>query len=189
MYINPKKLLTLPNPYNALLLLAIKQNHTEGVSDVVAQLIQDDQEVQNLIDSGYIKIIKGKKNQSDIEKYRLDKKGKEFLEDLDEADVTEDTVKIRDWMAKVYLDMGKKVGNKKRLAYGLQAFSEHTGIYKNDLAKLIKRFLEDEDNMGWNNIAEKALFSSTNIYSRKFNINECRLFDYLQKIKNFKYGS
>lgn len=187
MYLNHKKILELGlAPWQILLLDVARQNKKDNnLEDIIASYIVEDSMYEDMIESNLLKYIKGNKKDSDFSKLRIGKRGKEILEKIQEADVTDDIIKIRDWMVLEYQKRDKKAGNKKRLSEGLAQFSAETSITKNHLATLILEFLSDDDNMEYNNIAEKALFSSKNIYSRKFNINECRLFSFYEKRKEY----
>ena len=130
------------------------------------------------LEKGYIKLNKAKKGLSDGARIRITKEGRAALDEYFKPEVDNNTVIIADWVADFYLKSDKKIGNKKRFTLGLQQFSDQTGIFNKDLAKLIKYFIEDEKNMKWNNILENMLFDNKNLYSRKFYLKSCRLYQY-----------
>ena len=115
MYVNPKNLFKLGNPVNVLILLLAKQATTKNdMSEYIASLVSDDQELDKLIEEDYLKKIKGTKKLNEFQKIRLGKKGTKFLNDLDEPDVEEQDITIFNWLKNIYLKRGKTVGNGKR---------------------------------------------------------------------------
>ena len=56
MYVNPKNLFKLGNPVNVLILLLAKQATTKNdMSEYIASLVSDDQELDKLIEEDYLK--------------------------------------------------------------------------------------------------------------------------------------
>jgi len=169
-------------PLDFLFLQAVKQQKTEKISEFVVMLM-DDESYEMLIEMGVVHKIKGTKGMTEIERIRLTPKGNDLLEELQVALVTEEDLIIRDWLIKMYTSMDKMIGNKKRVGTGIAQFRGHTGIEKNALALLLKTFLTDQANMEYNNKLEKVFYSSNSVFSTRFNIDECRLYDYYLKNK------
>lgn len=166
--------------YDTVRLQAIKQNK-KGRSEAVLETIMDDSIIKYYEENGYIWYVKGKKTDSELKKMRLTKKGLKLLEDIETPDKEEQDVMLMKWLVEKYEKHGKMIGNKKRIVSGIAHFRSHTGIEKNHLSFLIAAFVGDSHNMKYNNKLEKAFFSSENSYSRKFNIDECRLWAYYKK--------
>lgn len=172
-------------PNQMVLLQAIKQNSTEDLSNLIPMLIQSDRDLEKLKEGGYIKLIKGKKGQSEFERLRIDSKGTKLLEDVQTAETEDQDIQLRDWLVQFYKSEDKLIGNKKRIASGIAHFRKHTNIEKNSLALLLKTFIFDSENMEYNNKLEKVFYSSNNVFSRRFNIDECRLYTYYEKRKDW----
>lgn len=172
-------------PNQMVLLQAIKQNSTEDLSNLIPMLIQSDRDLEKLKEGGYIKLIKGKKGQSEFERLRIDSKGTKLLEDIQTAETEDQDIQLRDWLVKFYKSEDKLIGNKKRIASGIAHFRKYTNIEKNSLAFLLKTFIFDSENMEYNNKLEKVFYSSNNVFSRRFNIDECRLYTYYEKRKDW----
>lgn len=172
-------------PVMVLGLQMIKQNKTEELSTNIAEWfdILTEDEKSWLEDHTYY--IKGKPYEGQFEKIRLTDKGVKFLDDVQIAQVQEWHIVLADWVATMYKSQDKKVGNKKRLATGLAQFGAETSIIKNDLALLWREFLSDDEQMEYSHVAENVIFSSKSIYSRKFNLEECRLQTYYRQRKNY----
>ena len=183
MYVNFQLLLDRDLfPQDLIFLQAVKQQKTEDISNFVA-MVMDDERYNFLTKKDYITQIKGTKNMSEIERIRLTKKGVKLLNELQVSMVTEEDLVLRDWLIEKYNDMGKIVGNKTKIGTGIAQFRGHTGIDKNKLAYLLQTFINDVDNMEYNQKLEKVLYSSKSVFATRFNINECRLNDYYLKNK------
>ena len=195
MYINVKNLFSLKNPLSLPLLLVLRHATKKDVSEQIAMLI-DDLALEELINDGFVKSIKGTKDSNELQKLRLDKKGTAFLNSLQDPEVEEQDVLMFNWLKGVYLNEGKKVGNGKNTQRLIAAFREHSGIEKNHLAFLCNTFLKDEDNMQWNNVLEYAFFKPKNVFSVRFVLEDSRLYKYFknreqyftEKFKTIKNG-
>lgn len=168
-----------PNEY--LILQAAYQNSFEDTSEVISLLVTDDQRFEDLINSGYLKYIKGTKKQNQLQKLRIDKKGKKLLEDVESTDVTEEDLKIADWLINLYKKEGKEIGNKKKTKEYIANFRINSGINKNKLAYLCQKFLYD--NLENSNKLEYVFFKPKGVYNTRFDINESWLYRYYEKNK------
>lgn len=171
-------------PQDILFLHAVKQRSSKGSVDHVA-MTMDDERYEFLLQKELIHLIKGTKKMSDIEKIRLTTKGTKFLHDVSTAEVTEEDIVIRDWLVKIFRDMGKSIGNKKRIGTGIAQFRVITGIDRNKLSFLLKTFVTDEENMEYNHKLQNAFYPDIRDHTPKFNIDDCRLYDYYIRKKNF----
>lgn len=146
-------------PEYLIQLLAIKQKQTEEINSDILRHFEE---------LGYISYTKGKKNQDKRELVRLSDKGKKILKDIstDSKDWTEDEEVLYDWLSKYYEERGKQVGNPNRVKKLLRWFSVETGIYKNNLIKLIVDFLKDEYVDEESKVLEFILFYPKKIHNR-----------------------
>lgn len=185
MFVNVKKLFSLPNPLMLPLLLVLKQAAKRDVTSQIVNLVLSDEDVDILEKNGYIKYIKGKKTDSHIERMRLDKKGTQFLNELDEPDVEEQDVKIFDWLSSIYKKRGKEIGNGKKTQRLIASFREKSGIEKNHLAYLCNSFINDDEQQEWSFKLEFVFWKPTNLFQTKFVLEDSRLWKYYNKRKNY----
>lgn len=185
MYINTDNLFKLPNPLMLPLLLVLKQAHKKDMSEKIAALISDDNEIQEMADKGYIKYIKGTAKQTSLQKMRLGQKGTDFLNTLDEPDVEDQDVKIFDWLAGIYKSKDKKIGNGKKTKRLIASFREKSGIEKNHLAYLCNAFINDEAQQEWSFMLEYVFWKPKNIFQTKFVLEDSRLWRYYNDNKEY----
>jgi hypothetical protein len=184
MYINFKMLESKGLSYSDLVLLqASKQNRVEALSAVIEKF--SDLDIEPLKERGYLTHIAGKKKDSEASKLRLTKKGVTLLEILETPEVTEEDLMLYDWMADVYVNLGKEIGNKKKTKMYVALFRAHSGIEKNCLATLLDLFVKDEDNMEYNHKLEYAFFKPATVYQVKFELEQSRLYQYYLSYKSF----
>ena len=135
--------------YELPILQLIKQNKTEDLSNEIKFQVEDTQFIEKWLNIGYIEVIKGKKCQTEYQKLRTTKLGNKVLEDIGTADITEDSLKIFDWISELYKQSGKDLGNQKKTKQFIAQFSKESGIEKNSLAFLIQSFVNDESQFDW----------------------------------------
>lgn len=184
MYINTKNLFKI-NPLMLPLLLVLKKAGKEDVSGIITQLIFDDAELEELMKNDYIKEIKGKPKDNELQKLRLTSKGTKFLNSLSDPDVLEEDVQVFNWLKSAYVSEGKQVGNSKATQRYVAAFREHSGISKNHLAFLCNAFLKDENNMEYNNVLEYAFWKPKNVFSVRFVLEDSRIYKYYLNRKEY----
>lgn len=186
MYINFKYALGKGlSPHDILTLQTIKQMKFENeLETILSGLLQDDR-LDFFVEQDYVTQIKGSKGDSEIARLRLTKKGMKLLDNIECADVNEDSIIIFEWLKKIYSgEEDKFVGNGRRTKQGIAQFSAETGIAKNQLSFLIKTFLQS-DSFEFSYKLENVFFSNKNLYSRKFDLEECRLYTFYLKKKEW----
>lgn len=184
MYINFDVLEHKNLSIDDLMLLQIaKQSKTEDLSRHISKYPWD--RVEFLLSIGYLTEIKGSKKSPRHSKIRLSKKGNTTLNDIETPEVSPEDIILFDWISKVYIDLGKEIGNKKKTKMYIALFRVNSGIEKNCLATLIEHFVNDEDNMEYNFKLEYAFFKPTNVFQVKFDIEQSRLYRYYLKRKDY----
>lgn len=184
MYINIKLLKQKGyNSIDLLFLQLINQNKMEDVSEEIALIY--DKVIDYLPIDDLVYTIKGTKKQNVFQKMRLTRKGKELIDNLTTPDIIEEDITIYEWLKNFYIENDKIIGNKRQIKKGIAGFRAESQITKNKLAFLLKIFLSDEDNMKYNNKLENVFFDNKNLYSKKFYIDSCRLYQYYLKNKYF----
>lgn len=157
-------------------LCALKQNNTtylEANSDTLEQLEYE----------GLVKEIKGFKKLSKYEKVRISDEGKKLLEKLEGIEVSEDTEIIFNWLSDYYKGLGKEVGNASKTKRWIEHFAQKSGIKRNNLVKLCKAFVSDENNMEYSHRLEYIVFKPKTVYQTKFSLEDSRLFQFYMKSK------
>src|SRR5690606_13854697 len=99
---------------------------------VLAGLLQDDR-LDFFVEQGYVTQIKGGKNDSEISKLRLTKKGNTLLSDCQIPEILEEDLTVFEWLKNMYLSSDKEVGNAKKTKFLIALFRVHSGISKNKL--------------------------------------------------------
>lgn len=140
MYINFNKFKLLDlSEIQVFLLCAIKNK-------AVDYLQEHFEEHREYFESkGFVKYIKGKKDTPKYELVRLDKKGEKLLKELSSSlEVSEDNKRLGEWLITFYKNRkGGIVKNKTETLRRLQWFSDQTGLERNDLAVLLKLYIQD----------------------------------------------
>ncbi len=178
MYINFKVLnSSLLHVEDIVFLLAIKQRETEFLIETYWKESYDRLEARSFIE--YIKSIK--KSDHRYTGLRLSKAGKNFLEAIGEAEATEEDKKVCEWLKSHYKKIGKDIGNGAKTLRHIRDFRIKSGIEKNNLIKLMLAFLNDEENMMYNNVLEYAFYKAPTAFETRFNLEESRLYKYYIK--------
>ena len=130
-----------------------------------------------------VKHVKGRKNDTWFDTVRLDKAGKELLKDLTEAEVSEDDIKIFDWLSNHYKKIGKEIGNGAKTKRHIRDFRIKSGIVKNNLIRLCYAFVSDESQMEYSHKLEYIFYKPKTVFETRFNLEESRLYQYYMKNK------
>lgn len=179
MYINFKILQSRKMTINEVgMLLAIKQNKTEDLSEYLSEFLTED--VQNRFEeTGYVGYVKTKSTKDTIYKLiRTTTKANTFLSDIETPEIEAQDLKIFDWLFKVYVGTDRVVGNAKKTKMFIALFRAHSGIEKNQLAFLLKTFINDPEQFEWSKKLEFLFFKGASVFSTKFDIEQSRLYQY-----------
>lgn len=118
-----------------------KQARIENVSDVLSQYLPI---VEDLVDKGYLELIKGKKGENDFQRIRSTKLGNEVLDLISTPIVQDEHLKMRDYLIQIYLnheDTERVVGNKKLIATYIGVLQNHLCITIYEFYYLCEYFL------------------------------------------------
>ena len=184
MYINLSVFLSSKlEPSDLLFLATINQTHTDWL-------------IENLNEDRYkrfealslLKHIKQKsKKEHQYVSLRLSDEGKNLLSELEEAEVEEQDKKVGEWLINHYKQIGKQVGNSKRLFRHIRDFRIKSGIEKNNLIRVCLDFISDEDNMLYNNVLEFAFYKPLAAFQTRFQLEDSIIYKhYLKKEEYFK---
>jgi hypothetical protein len=162
-------------------LAAIKQNETEFL---LKNLKEDDYNRFKTL--SLVKHVKVKKKDEHLYvSLRLDKKGSDLLENLSTAEVTEDSLRIFEWIKQIYLSAGKSLGNQKKTKTFIAQFTAESGIEKNCLAFLIQTFVNDEKEMEFSKVLQYLFFKGESVFNVRFDLHASRLYQYYLKNENY----
>lgn len=184
MYVNLDNLFTI-DPKLLPLLLVLKHVPKIDVSDKLAMVVPDDQVLGDMVEKGYVKYVKGKKGQSELERLRLGVKGTAYLNSLEEPMVEDQDIKIFDWLSEKYKKMDKQIGNGKKTKIYIASFREKSGIEGNHLAILCQAFISDESEQEYSFKLQNVFWKPDNVYQTRFVLEDSRLYKYYLKNKGF----
>jgi hypothetical protein len=165
------------------LLQILHQNKTEDMSELL-ESYNGDLDVLN--EKGLLSEVKAKSKQESVYKrLRLSKKGSELLNNLSIVDIDEDSLKIYDWIAEIYKQSGKELGNQKKTKQFIAQFSKESGIHKNSLAFLIQSFVNDESQFEWSKVLQYLFFKGDSVFAIRFDLHSSKLYQYYLKNENY----
>jgi hypothetical protein len=186
MYINFKILSTKGlSPIDVVNLQTISQNKFDNLGEIITKNIPLDL-IEKYQEMGYISFVKEKNKKDTLQnRVRLSTKGSEALENIQTPEITEDDLKIFEWVKNIYIKENKEIGNEKRTKMYVAQFSKESGIVQNSLAFLIKTFLSDEKEFLYSQRMQYLFFKGDTLFSTKFDLHSSRLFQYYNKNKIF----
>ena len=135
---------------------------------------------------GFLSEVKAKNKQESVYKrLRLSKKGREVLDAIETPEVTEDSLRIFEWIKQIYISAGKDLGNQKKTKMFIAQFSAESGIQRNALAFLIQSFINDESQFEWSKTLQYLFFRGDSVFNIKFDLHSSRLYQYYLKNQNY----
>ena len=121
------------------------------------------------------------KAQKELDLIRTSKKGNEWIDDINTADVCEDTLKIYNWVENIYLSTNREIGNKKRTKQCIAQFSKESTITRNHVAFLIQSFINTESEFDWSKKLQFLFFKGESLFSIRFDLHSSRLYQFYLK--------
>ena len=115
----------------------------------------------------------------------MSKKGREVLDAIETPEVTEDSLRIFEWIKQIYISAGKDLGNQKKTKMFIAQFSAESGIQRNALAFLIQSFINDESQFEWSKVLQYLFFKGESVFNIKFDLHSSRLYQYYLKNQNY----
>lgn len=186
MYINTNLLKSrnLSLPEFAVLCL-LRQNKFENNLDILETELNIDV-LKKFEDLNLIEQVKRKnKAQNELELIRTSKKGNEWIDDINTAEICEDTLKIYNWIESIYLSTNREIGNKKKTKQFIAQFSKESGITKNHFAFLIQSFINTDSEFEWSKKLQFLFFKGDSLFSVHFDLSASRLYQFYQKNENY----
>lgn len=187
MYINYKLLFESGlSPADYHVLVAAKISQIEDMEAVLAMLVQEDSMLEKLLEKRYIRLIKGKKGDSELARVRIDKKGSELLENLSIPEVTQGDLDMYDYLVGIYIsheDEDRIVGNKKKVKLYCAILRNHLSLSLHQFYWLCWMFL---DEYKFTKKLENVFFDSNKNRYGKFinNIEDSPLYQWYDENKD-----
>lgn len=184
MYINFKLLKEKGLSVQELFTLQIiKQLKTEPERvDDLAMTLTDDF-IEDMSKRSLITKIKGKKKDLELSKYRLSSKGSKLLEDLQTPLVTEADIIVFEWLRDLYLKSDKEIGSESKCRKLIAWFRSESGIDKNRLITLCKKFTDDEDRMEYSKVLQFVFWKPENHFQTSPKLEDSKLWLYYEKYR------
>jgi hypothetical protein len=171
------------NLQQVALLQILHQAKNEDVSEWL-ESYNGDLDVLN--EKSFLSEVKAKNKQESVYKrIRLSKKGREVLDAIETPEVTEDSLRIFEWIKQIYISAGKDLGNQKKTKMFIAQFSAESGIQRNALAFLIQSFINDESHFEWSKVLQYLFFKGESVFNIKFDLHSSRLYQYYLKNQNY----
>lgn len=167
------------------LLCLLRQNRTENSCPSQIKYLEENLTeaiIEKFRGLGLIEEVNRKnKAQMYSELLRTTKKGNNWLEDFETADVDEDSLKIYRWVESIYLNTDREIGNKRKTKAFIAQFTKESGISRNHLAFLIQTFINTESEFEWSKKLQFLFFKGDSVFSVKFDLESSRLYQFYQK--------
>lgn len=167
------------------LYLILKQAGKRDVSEELKKLNTAEEDLKKLEETEMITYIKGNKKQNLLQKMRLTKKSKKYLDSLDEVEVSEEDLQFFEWLKGIYIKRDKKIGNGAKTKRLIAQFREKSGIEKNHLATLCNHFINNDDEQEWSFMLEYIFWKPVNVFQTKFALDQSRLYQYYLDKKEY----
>ena len=164
------------------LLSIIRQNKKEDLGEYLQGSLKETS-YDRFFELKLIEEIKTGKTR--FERLRLSKKGQSWLDEIETPEITENDLTIYEWLASVYVETGREVGNAKKAKTFISLFRAQSGIEKKSLALLCKMFIEDDSQFEWSKKLEFLFFKPPNVFSVKFDLQQSRLYQYYLNKQNY----
>lgn len=166
-------------------LCLIRQQKFENNTEILESEVNGDV-LEKLKALGLVEYVSRKnKAQKELDLIRTSKKGNEWIDDINTADVCEDTLKIYNWVENIYLSTNREIGNKKRTKQFIAQFSKESGITRNHLAYLIQSFINTESEFDWSKKLQFLFFKGESLFSVRFDLHSSRLYQFYLKQENY----
>ncbi len=166
-------------------LCLIRQQKFENNTEILEYELNTDV-LEKFKSLGLVEHISRKnKTQKELDLIRISKKANEWIDDINTADVCEDTLKIYNWVENIYLSTNREIGNKKRTKQFIAQFSKESTITRNHLAYLIQSFINTESEFDWSKKLQFLFFKGESLFSVRFDLHSSRLYQFYLKQENY----
>ena len=173
MYINFAYLKNKGIPFEDILKLQIlHQSKVEDLRDIVSNIT-----FSETFKDEYVTQLKNGE-------LRLSQKGKDVLNTAQIANLTDNDLKIADFLIKKYSEEGKIICSRNKAAKLIAWFRSEVSLTHEELNRLIQHYLASQDGE-YNKKLEYLFFKPENAYEKP-NLNSSRLYLYFEKLKSEK---
>lgn len=189
MYINYKLMKSKGlTPVDVMVLQMCKQNTPKDSQEIYLydQMAGDENVLKSYEEDGLICFIdKVKKDDSLFKRARLSKKGKSLLSLLQAYKVEDEDIIVYDWLKAKYLEVGKEIGSEKKGLELCAWFRKESGIVQNNLVKLCKAFMNDEDRMQYSLVLQYIFWKQDNRFQKDPKLEDSKLWLYYEKHREY----
>ena len=166
-------------------LCLIRQQKFENNTEILEYELNTEV-LEKFKDLGLVEYVSRKnKAQKELDLIRTSKKANDWIDDINTADVCEDTLKIYNWVENIYLSTNREIGNKKRTKQFIAQFSKESSITRNHLAYLIQSFINTESEFDWSKKLQFLFFKGESLFSVRFDLHSSRLYQFYLKQENY----
>jgi hypothetical protein len=130
---------------------------------------------------GLLTTVKGRKGDNPLHNVRLSKKGKDLLNDLEQAPILEEDKTVFEWLKNYYLKADKEIGNGAKTQRHIRDFRIKSGIEKNNLITLVLDFLRENEERSRK--LEYIWYYPKTAFATRFDLEESWLWNHYQKNK------
>jgi hypothetical protein len=157
-------------------LLIIKEGKYAHLEDRIPHLLQ-------LYNLEYIKDVASKKKEPDYYKFRLTKKAKDFLKELEIADINTDSKILFNKVVDLYTTQGltDKIGNKRELIKRISWFLAEVKIEMDTLYGLIEDYIVTIDDRKYITKAENLFWKRESLYQSKYSLSQSKMYDLITR--------
>ena len=166
-------------------LCLIRQQKFENNTEILEYELNTEV-LEKFKDLGLVEYVSRKnKAQKELDLIRTSKKANDWIDDINTADVCEDSLKIYNWVENIYLSTNREIGNKKRTKQFIAQFSKESSITRNHLAYLIQSFINTESEFDWSKKLQFLFFKGESLFSVRFDLHSSRLYQFYLKQENY----
>ena len=162
-------------PSDIYFLCGIKQIEKEVLEQVTGYVFS------RLDGIGLLTSIKGSLKENPAYRIRLSKKGKDLLNDLEQAPVEEQDKTVFEWLKNYYLKADKEIGNGAKTQRHIRDFRIKSGIEKNNLITLVLDFLRENEERSKK--LEYIWYYPKTAFATRFDLEESWLWNHYIKNK------
>lgn len=166
------------------LISMINQNKSEDVSrQIEAELGEDN--LKRLLAFDLVTLIKGTKSQTELQKIRLTKVGKELYTNLQIPETVPNDFEMTDYIVTEYKKLDKQVKSKPNITKLIAWFRVETGMTHREIYTVLNTFVNDDEQMEYSNILDNIFWKRPHMFAVHKNIEDSRLYAYYTHRKAF----
>lgn len=138
---------------------------------------------QNLMVRGWLDTVKPKKGQSEVETYRLSKKAKAFLIDLEVPELTEERKQVARSLISLYQEhnLEEKIGNRRKVLRDVCWFMAETDAGELTIVTSVDDYLSATTDKSYVKKLENLIHELPNAFATKYQIENSYLYTLIRR--------